>query len=1857
MSRFKKHLSGAGGGSSKTTAPVSTPDTLRSQDTVEFVIGLSEGLIKGPTNGNKSIMLGTTALQRADGAYNFDDVKVDFYPGEANPEHITFTLGGASNTHNVGLQMTHNTPITRETDSGQIDFIQIRLAVQSLYRQVNGGKQAGIYTDDYQFRIRYKPVDSGPDDWTVWTDGSYVTNYANPYYEFQGHDILFDLVRYQEQINWAASQQPGGVRGDGVLNINGKTTSTYIKEYRIPVERTQNGYTIEVMQLSPESDSPTSTADGTYHINNVLWESWQEIDATPRSYPNTAMLKVLGKATDQFNSIPQVSGIYDGLIVRVPTNYDAAAKTYTGTWDGSWKYEWTDNPVWLLYEAIHNTLWGWNAYTPVSWSQWEAYDLAQYCDHKLTNPQGVQVPRYTFNIVITDPMDGREFCRYMAGSFNSTIVDDDNGNIHVLMDRNDPAIAIVGKESIVGDFSYTYTDASTRYNDITAVFLNPDLNYAQDRRRVKNDDQIEQFGRVTFDYVSVGTTNEWEAVRKATRRLITSTTETESVNFKTNRIATFWTPYDVILVADTAKGQGLSGRFKSLATDGFSATLRDPIYLEVGVTYKIQMQGRDGVVERTITNTGGAAYTTLTWDLSVNFFNPGVNGPNVNNKAQFSIVQDGGDYGIPKPYRILHMEKGESDDDWTISALEINRLKYDAEDAAVLVGEPQYTFIKTTEPDPPTNVKIGNSSNLGVDGTFYTKMRVDFTKPENDKFVTDYEVRYRLVTETEWTIQNIRASGDTIDVLLAGEYEAEVRTKNVWQQTSGWAAAESTAFIQKGTSVSGGTIISATGGVNQITVKVVYPNQPDIRYAQIYASDDTVQAHSTFIGKTDSSTYIHTGLSAGVVHKYYWVKFEDNQSNVGPFSDALGVHGQTIQLSTDDYGAGTVTGPAIASGAISITKFASGIEPVGLYGSLPPVSGYTGPTVIFVGNQLYTYSTSGWESTLSDIADGSITVAKFAAGIEPIAIVSSLPSPSGYTGPRLVFNTTDGKTYRYAGGAFTAAVPTTDLTGTITSGQIASGAVGVAAIASGYAITQLVNKANINDGTVTGAINTQAYNANNGVLYRNTNGTATGWQPVVTPTTSLSGQVTDAQVAALAASKITGTLTNSQIADLAAAKITGTMTDAQLAAISAAKITGQIVSTQITDNSITTAKINAGAVTASQIAADTITAAQIAANAITASELAANSVTAASILAGTITATQIAANTITAANIAANTITAAQILAGTITSTQIAADTITAGNIAANAITSSEIAANAITAGKIAAGVVTATEIAASAITASKMAIAAFDNLIPGGDMAWATSGSDLSAFSRPSTPSGSSITVPSSTGWPSKNALLLTKGATAGELSIVLSPTSFDDTNMTYGIPSVLNDEFYFEAIVYQTATSALQVDALVRTSSTTIASLIATAGTNTSVVSSANLTASVTSTTFAKITGSFKNTTGTGKVYFRAQNTGANGVSVYLWNMIVRRKNAGELIVDGAISANKIVSGSITSTQIAADTITAANIAANAITSNELAANSVIAGKIAAAAISATEIAANAITASKLAIVQHNLFPDPNVDDAAWWTSNPLGGGSTPGYLNPSSGAWYIDNSTTSASTVGTRKSWTLWSGSFTGTASTQVGAPVIPGIQATQRYEVKARVYNASNKNLEFNIQWFDFNGSYLTGQSLFSVAAAAGSVNMAAQVQAPANAVSYRIYFENAAGAAFSGLTQVSGITVRLAAEASLIVDGTITAAKLVANSITAGQIAAGAISATEIAANAITASKIAAGSVDATKISVTNLAAINSNLGAITAGSLSIGGKFIVASDGTTTIQTSATGQRIVITNSLISVYDASNVLRVRMGIW
>lgn len=88
-----------------------------------------------------------------------------------------------------------------------------------------------------------------------------------------------------------------------------------------------------------------------------------------------------------------------------------------------------------------------------------------------------------------------------------------------------------------------------------------------------------------------------------------------------------------------------------------------------------------------------------------------------------------------------------------------------------------------------------------------------------------------------------------------------------------------------------------------------------------------------------------------------------------------------------------------------------------------------------------------WSTQIyAGIPDGAIDIAKFAEGIEPVSIITSGSLPTAKTTEAIFWQ---GKLYRWSSGAYTAAVPSSDLTGQITGTQITNGAVTTPKLAAG----------------------------------------------------------------------------------------------------------------------------------------------------------------------------------------------------------------------------------------------------------------------------------------------------------------------------------------------------------------------------------------------------------------------------------------------------------------------------------------------------------------------------------------------------------------------------------------------------------------------------------------------------------------------------------------------------------------------------------------------------------------------------------------------------------------------------------------
>jgi hypothetical protein len=323
--------------------------------------------------------------------------------------------------------------------------------------------------------------------------------------------------------------------------------------------------------------------------------------------------------------------------------------------------------------------------------------------------------------------------------------------------------------------------------------------------------------------------------------------------------------------------------------------------------------------------------------------------------------------------------------------------------------------------------------------------------------------------------------------------------------------------------------------------------------------------------------------------------------------------------------------------------------------------GWRPPDIVYSLRRMQRRPVERTKAPAALVPPGSIEADDFAAGLEPVRVVSSLPAlpdPAFSDTAVVLWTNAPGgpQLYRRTGNSWTDYLDAASIEGQLQTAQFAPGSITSTILADGSVVT-----AKIPAGAITAP--------------------QMGPGAVTTP--------------ALAPGAVTGPA-------IASSAITAGNIAAD--AIQAHHLTtGAVTADAVAANAITATAISAGAITATALAAGSVTANAVAANAIYAEALQANSVKAQALAANSVTAGKIAALAVTAGNLAADSVTAGTIAAGAVRAGNIAADAITSGTIAAGAVVVGKLGPGAVTPGTLAAEAVTANAIKAGTIDSSKL--------------------------------------------------------------------------------------------------------------------------------------------------------------------------------------------------------------------------------------------------------------------------------------------------------------------------------------------------------------------------------------------------------------------------------------------------------------------------------------------------------------------------------------------------------------------------
>ena len=712
-------ITGAKGGSQKQHTPVEQPDSAQSMARCRMLLALGEGEFAGGLDATR-IFLDGTPLGNADGTMNFENVFWEFRPGTQTQTPIP-GFPAVENETTVGVSLTKVTPWTRALSNTQIDAVLVRIGIPGLQQQENDGDVVGTTV---QYHI----------------------------------DLAVDGGAYSTVMTKTVTE---------------KLSSLYELTHRINLPKASTGWQIRVVR---------DTADSTSQMlqNKTQVQAITEVIDARLRYPHTALLYVSFNAKS-FSNIPKISCKPKGRVIRIPQNYDPVARTYSGTWDGTFKWSWSNNPAWIWFDILTEPRFGLGRrVTPAMLDKWELYRIAQRCDQKVPDGKGGSgtEPRFMFDVYIQAQADAWQVIKDIAAGFNGmTFWGNNMFNVVSDMPADTSKLQILTRASVVGKPTYSSGSEKNRYSSALINFSDPDNHYQDRTTAVMFPELVKQFKFKQTQITAIGCTRESEAQRRGGWAVYSNSLD-RIITLQTGLDGFVFVPGTVFAFAD----ERLSGRVYGGRITGYNAGLKAVTTdrgtsAVAGDTLMIRTQG--GTVEsRTIQAVNGQQLilaTAFTAEPQPNAI----------------FVIDAGQLRL-QYFRVTNLTFNDEENTYSITGAEYNGAKYDAVDNNARLDTPPISLLPTGLVGQPTNITISSYDSVRQGQRIATMVAswdtpVDKNgKPQAD--IVAYQAQWKR-GDNEWVnipetgLRNIEVPG-----IFSGDYLVRVRAINSGGASSLWAS-------------------------------------------------------------------------------------------------------------------------------------------------------------------------------------------------------------------------------------------------------------------------------------------------------------------------------------------------------------------------------------------------------------------------------------------------------------------------------------------------------------------------------------------------------------------------------------------------------------------------------------------------------------------------------------------------------------------------------------------------------------------------------------------------------------------------------------------------------------------------------------------------------------------------------------------------------------------------------------------------------------------------------------------------------------------------------------------------------------
>ncbi len=729
--------------------PVIAANNLFSVAFAKTVYATSEGVLEGFPNGiNKDVYLDGVPIQNPDGTNNFEGFTLDSRLGE---DETQTPISGFSTTENavgVNVTLSSGVAITRAIADTDVERCRVIVSIPAL--RVQNEQNGDVSNTEVVFQV------------LVNSNGGSYTVVAQP-------------------------------------QIYGKSDSEFQRAYEFDLPGS-GPWNIRLVKLTADFDSP-------FVQNTINWQSFVEIIDEKFAYPNTGLVALKVDAR-QFNTIPDVSVKLRGKRVQVPTNYDAATRTYTGLWDGTFQMAWTDNPAWIFRDIVLNERFGVKRYVnSIAIDSWYLYTVSQYCDELVPDGAGGTEPRFTCNVYLQNPGSVYQVLNSLASCFRGLIYYSE-GELYLTQDREQSVVQQFSEANVIQDvaengevqspcFSYTGSAKSARKTVVLANWDDPTQVYSSVTEYQQDDELLDKFGYNPVDLRLIGVTSRGQALRAAKHTLFSDRYETEKVSFRIGAEGIAAGVGEIIKISDPLKqGQRLGGRI--VAVNGNFITVDAVLTLAGGTAYTLTVVIPGG---DTVTNPDNSIKVNP--ELKVlNVVGSTVGESTTVVEVDSAVATQNGALWVLEwtslkaaTYRIVSISEVESLI-YQVEAIQYNSSKYGYVDNDLPVAIPKDRF--TLQPvGVPTNVS-GVLQYSNGQTSIQASWRAPQVNNSIDLLVRGYRYQWRKVGDTEWS-DIVQWQATAVEIPLSvhtfgNAYQVRVSAVNRLGSQSDWVVYDVDAF-------------------------------------------------------------------------------------------------------------------------------------------------------------------------------------------------------------------------------------------------------------------------------------------------------------------------------------------------------------------------------------------------------------------------------------------------------------------------------------------------------------------------------------------------------------------------------------------------------------------------------------------------------------------------------------------------------------------------------------------------------------------------------------------------------------------------------------------------------------------------------------------------------------------------------------------------------------------------------------------------------------------------------------------------------------------------------------------------------